>query len=328
MHLTLPSRMDRPPGKPQPLADSVSQVMKDLRPLTQSERNVVDLAAHIKEVPAEEDGAIGFSHVHVQTMLPHNDTPGGASWYRTNGRFSLIVQSGEEIKQGTLKKIGVPYGTIPKLLLIWIATEVIQTESHELYMGDSLREFMNKIGMGAATGGRWGSITRLKDQMKRLFNANIRYAWQEGDEEQGQEEVHLVKVAQKYKMMWDSKNPSQTGLFDSVVILDKDFFEEVLEHAIPFDLRVVGAIKQSPLALDLYTWLTYRMSRLRKTTYISWEGLSKQFGADYKHHRDFGVAARRELTKILQLYREAEVEFVRGRIILRPSRPHVKRLSQ
>jgi len=312
--------------QPSPLAVAIGKVMKDVRPPTRSEKKVIDLVQHIQQVNAKEDDAIGFSHVYVQTMIPHNDTENGESWFRTNGRFDLIIQSGEAMRDGKPRKIGVPYGNIPKLLLIWIATEVVKSRHHELYMGDSLRQFMDKIGMGTATGGRWGSITRLKDQMRRLFNAQIRYEWREGDDQQGAEEVQFMKVARKYKMMWDTKSPYQTGLFESLIILDRDFFEEVLEHAVPFDLRVVSAIKQSPLALDLYTWLTYRMSRLRKTTYISWESLSKEFGADYKHHRDFGVAARRELTKILQLYREARVEFVRGRMILRPSKPHVKRL--
>ncbi len=34
--------------------------------------------------------------------------------------------------------------------------------------------------------------------------------------------------------------------------------------AVPIDLRALNALKGSPLALDIYSWLTYRMSYLRK----------------------------------------------------------------
>ena len=40
-------------------------------------------------------------------------------------------------------------------------------------------------------------------------------------------------------------------------------------------------LKRSPLALDIYFWLTYRMSYLQKDTLIPWEFLQMQFGAYY-----------------------------------------------
>ena len=103
--------------QPSPLAVAVGKVMKDVRPPTRSEKKVIDLVQHIQQVNAKEDDAIGFSHVYVQTMIPHNDTENGESWFRTNGRFDLIIQSGEAMRDGKPRKIGVPYGNIPKLLL-------------------------------------------------------------------------------------------------------------------------------------------------------------------------------------------------------------------
>ena len=40
---------------------------------------------------------------------------------------------------------------------------------------------------------------------------------------------------------------------------------------------------RSPMALDLYSWLTYRMSYLERLTGIPWGALQLQFGADYPY---------------------------------------------
>ena len=71
------------------------------------------------------------------------------------------------------------------------------------------------------------------------------------------------------------------------------FFEEITRSAVPVDLRAIRHLQRSPLAIDLYVWLTYRMSYLRTPTVVPWEGLQGQFGADYGRPRDF----RRSLYK-------------------------------
>ena len=50
--------------------------------------------------------------------------------------------------------------------------------------------------------------------------------------------------------------------FNSVVVLSAEFYDELVAHAVPIDLRALKALKSSPLALDIYSWLTYRMSYL------------------------------------------------------------------
>ena len=50
----------------------------------------------------------------------------------------------------------------------------------------------------------------------------------------------------------------------------------------PLDLRVLRRLAQlrSPLALDIYTWLTCRLSYLREPTNLSWASLQMQSGAN------------------------------------------------
>ena len=41
---------------------------------------------------------------------------------------------------------GLPYGTLPRLLLAWVSTEAVRTQSRELILGDSLAESSIRLG--------------------------------------------------------------------------------------------------------------------------------------------------------------------------------------
>ena len=53
-----------------------------------------------------------------------------------------------------------------------------------------------------------------------------------------------------------------------------------------YHLRVLKALR-SPMAIDLYCWLTYRNSYLRKPCRIPWAALAAQLGADYSEGKNF-----------------------------------------
>ena len=64
----------------------------------------------------------------------------------------------------------LPFGNFPRLLLAWVSTEAVRTQSRELDLGRSLSEFMRSLDVYTTSG---GTHTRLRNQMKRLFNAHI-----------------------------------------------------------------------------------------------------------------------------------------------------------
>jgi hypothetical protein len=67
----------------------------------------------------------------------------------------------------------LPFGNLPRLLLAWVCTEAVQTQSPKLNLGASLAAFMQRLGISNDSGGSRGDRTRLKDQIDRLFNAHI-----------------------------------------------------------------------------------------------------------------------------------------------------------
>jgi hypothetical protein len=77
------------------------------------------------------------------------------------------------------------------------------------------------------------------------------------------------------------------------------------------------------LALDIYAWLTYRLSYLRTPSLIPWEVLEMQFGANYKLTRQFKAAFIEHLASVLTVYPTARVEATDAGLKLMPSPPHV-----
>ena len=68
--------------------------------------------------------------------------------------------------------MGLPYGSYPRLVFVWLVNEAYRTKSRHLVLGDSLSHFMRQLGL-IPSGGRWGSIRQLREQMQRLLSARV-----------------------------------------------------------------------------------------------------------------------------------------------------------
>ena len=112
-----------------------------------------------------------------------------------------------------------------------------------------------------------------------------------------------------------------------MVVLSAEFYDGLVAHAVPIDLRALKALKCSPLALDIYSWLTYRMSYLRKPCLIPWEALQTQFGADYGRLRDFKQKFLGHLGDVVQVYPAVRLANRATGLLLKPSPTHLPRLA-
>jgi hypothetical protein len=84
-------------------------------------------------------------------------------------------------------------------------------------------------------------------------------------------------------------------------------------------MRVLRAIKRSPLALDVYAWATWRVFKLSKPTFIPWEGLKEQMGSEYKTVDEFARNVKMALRKIRVVYPGLKLDYAKGGFTLRPS---------
>jgi hypothetical protein len=267
----------------------------------------------IEAEEAKQAGAVGFmARALTQATMPHKVVSDN-EFTRQNGHFTLTMMSP--------RQIGLPYGSIPRLLVAWVTTEAVRTKSLVLELGPSLSAFMAELDL-VPTGGRWGTITRLRDQMTRLFASSITCIYDDKDKTG----IFGVRVIEAAELWWDPKAPDQAPLWKSRIELGKRFFEEAINSPVPVDMRALKALKRSPLALDIYCWLTYRLSYLRKPMEIPWPALQMQFGADYERVIDFKINFLKHLVAVNVLYPEANVEEGERGLLLKPSKPHVAQL--
>ena len=251
--------------------------------------------------------------------LPRSNPGNQYRYVRRNGPYTLVMNA------GGLSKL--PFGTNPRLILAWICTEAVRTGSRDLVLGRSLSEFMRKLGI-ASTNGR--TQARLRNQMKRLFNCSVQLTYTAA----GRETSASALVAELTDFWWNPKQPDQTGLWESKVRLSEAFFNEIISHPVPLDLTTLKALKRSPLGLDLYLWLTYRIFALTTPQQLTWKQVYCQFGAHPAKASDkftvhaFRYKVLRELKKIKLAWPDLSYSAPPGVLILYPSVPNISPIPE
>ncbi|MFO0524655.1 MAG: replication protein RepA [Alphaproteobacteria bacterium] len=285
-----------------------------------SKRNIrlIEIA---EEIALNGPTDIGFvCRSMVSASMPHSK-PIGFQYKRSSNNFTIAIVGNEAAG-------GIPYGTYPRLILSWLASEIVRTGSREIILGQSLSDFMKRLGL-SVTGGRWGTINRFRDQLRKLFAAHISFSYE--DRKLGKWIHASMNIADSSQIFWDPKNPNQIDLFKSKVVVGESFFNEILKSPIPVDIRAINALKESSLALDIYFWATYRMSYLSSPIDLSFDKLQMQFGAGYNDTRQGKYEFKRkflvQLKKVMTLYPKAKISITEGGLKLYPSPSHVSKKS-
>ena len=94
------------------------------REITPSIDALITEALAMEAEEAKAAGALGFvARALAQATLPHRKVE-GAHFERRNGDFTLTLLAPP--------RVGLPYGSVPRLLLAWLSTEAVKTKSREL----------------------------------------------------------------------------------------------------------------------------------------------------------------------------------------------------
>ena len=204
---------------------------------------------------SEADADLGFmARTMALCSLPRTNPGNRKEYVRRNGPYTLVMTSGFDNK--------LPYGNLPRLLVAWVCTEAVRTQSRELVLGKSLSEFMGKLGMDPIGGAR----TRLRNQMRRLFNAHVQLVYKD---KHGEANVSS-SVADRSEFWWNERKPDEPSLWESKIRLGEDLFNEIINHPVPLDMNTLMALTRCALGLDLYLWLTYRTFALRAPLRLTW----------------------------------------------------------
>lgn len=280
---------------------------------TVAQRAAIDAAAQIM---AEEESKLGITHAgFAMTSLPHKKLA-EPLWRRQGGSTTLLVESGRQA-DGTF--VGVPYGSMARLILLYLQTEAIRTNSPEVELGRSMNSWISRMSM--SVGGRTYQLVR--EQARRISACRLTFLTSTGNAEQ---RMNGAFVRGAISMVGVANEERQPGLWEERVRLDEGFWASLREHPVPVREEAIFAIGTRSMAMDVYIWLAYRLHALSKPTPITWTALQGQFAGGYKDARFMRPVFLDALQLALAVYPEARVDAdAKYGVTLHPSPPAVPR---
>ena len=140
--------MQRKRGELVPIGDTLSGMgvtVKALREASPQARHSFTVADQVDRLvsASEADPDRGFmARMMALCSLPRSNPGTRYRYVRRNGPYTLAMTAGVNNK--------LPYGNFPRLILAWICTEAVRTQSRVLVLGDSLSGFMRALSASTA----------------------------------------------------------------------------------------------------------------------------------------------------------------------------------
>lgn len=288
-----------------------------------------DLFERVQAIAAEEP-IPSFLHSALCAMSlpvrrPVDET---APIIRQDGQYTLAITPRPVLQptagQQRMVVLGVPFGSLPRLVLIHIMTEAVRTRSRHIVLGTSFTDWMRRMGFRTVSYGPRGSATLIRQQLDRLLACEWMIRWDHQNAGGEQEfAVKEVKLTNDYAGV-----NARNGGFSREILLTEGFFEHLREHAVPLDENAIRQLRDSATALDLYTWLAYRLPRIGKErpALLSWTQLAVHFGNEGRNIRKFRQTIRDAWERhVSAVYPEARAEFGTAGVRLHASPPPLQR---
>lgn len=279
------------------------------------DRAIVEVAANYL---SDEDIGLGFAYSGwAQCALPHKKLADDAHWGITSEKVRLVVEPGRRPLEGSdnLEWIGVPYGSHARLILLYLQTEALRTQSREVELGRSLREWLGKLGI--SVGGMTGRSVR--DQAERISRCRLTFHLS-GASGSGLVNQNIVDRA---LFIEETTGERQGRLNLEAAKLSEGFFDQLRKHPVPLEEAAIKALSNNAPALDAYLWLAYRLHALKSDRLVTWIALKGQFGTGFVKLAQFKYKFQSTLQLATAVYPEAKIEITPAGVILKPSRPPV-----
>jgi len=288
-----------------------SQGVEQARALSDGKlgRQCVDAAFNVM---TDEEQRVGIMHAgFAVTALPHREID-ATKWVREGGSVKLLVESGSD---RDLRPVGVPFGSIARMILLYLQTEAVKTKSRDIELGRSMNQWLSSMGID--NGGKTYKLVR--EQSKRLSMCRLTFYRSIGDS------THITNgsFVRDAIIPSSSTDSGQMSLWREAVRLDEGFYQSLIEHPMPVREAAIREISGRSMAIDVYVWLAYRLHHLPAATPVSWGALYKQFGAGFNHAYHFKPRFRETLALALAAYPEARVSLDEAGVTLYPSPPAV-----
>ena len=237
------------------------------------------------------------------------------SWSRHDGVLSMSLDAGSYIDGDGTKRFHLPYGLYPRVLLMWLTTSALRHQSRTFPLPSSARGLLSELNIQWGPGRARDVITQLRALL--ATQCVVTYREQRGDNFVDISEERFT-IGTKARLRFSTDADSQD--FDphqpSQVELSEQFFQHITSgHIAPVVMtRWQALISQggSPLAADLFLWMTMRAPQIHTDTRVSWDNLRSQLGSVVSpgRERDFAATVTRALGRVAEVYPEMNFSVV------------------
>lgn len=242
----------------------------------------------------------------ISCALPYAPTD-ARKWERGVGLYRMTVTPGAVRLADGSTEVVLPSGKIARAALLYLSTQAKKTGNRRVELSRNYRELMRDLGVP------WDSKTARKaeQQLRAVLAMSVNFSAIE-TQQNGKTRVveRSFKVGSQSEIYLDID-----GTFDkeqhSYAVLSEDFLEYMVSmHLMPVEptewQRILKETK-SPLAIDIYLWLTGRLPYLNRDIYIPWSQLYEQFGSRAQRMDNFKSVFRTALETALTHYPNAQV---------------------
>ncbi len=269
----------------------------------------------------DEEPVPAFLHsalcaMSLPTKRPKDDTQ---PILREDGKYALAINPRPVLQnvdgKSVLKSLGVPYGAYPRVALIYLLSQAVSKQSRDVYLGRNFTEWMRRLGYQTVSYGPRGTANLMREQVDRLLACEWQIRWDGSDGGDNAFAVRDVKISNEYAGSLD-----KNGAFAREIRMSEAFYSHLVDHAVPLNEVAIRELKGTPTALDLYTYLAYRLPRINaaKAQTISWDQLAKHLGNEADSKR-FRQTVRETMQLVSAVYPNANVDVSGRKVVLHPS---------
>ncbi len=277
-------------------------------------------AAILRAVDPEPDQMLGFtSSLFAQVSMPYRDPGEVAHWTRRNGNCALTIQPAV-IHEAEFTRFGYPYGVIPRLVMIWITTEVLRSGEKEIALEVTQRKFMDAICLPSC--GK--NIRALNEQLLRVAGSTMTAT---RFDPSGSRTTKKFSIASEWNMFVTDKDTAVQGYMPTRIILTDEFYRDLKHSTMPVDMEHIALLRAAGgggLPIDIYMWLSRRAANAKQSSRLTWSQLAEQFGSQYAHERHFRKYFIEALAKVMRVYPGFKIHEWDHGLILSPGKPPVK----
>lgn len=206
-------------------------------------------------------------------------------WERTDGDITVILAATPYKDADGVTQQHLPSGRIAREVLMYLVTSAWINRSPVIKISETWRGLLRDIGIEASR----NNVRAVQKQLRAILKMTIQISHQ-GTMPDGTNfstsQSYLVGSSEKLFFNRD-------GLLDdkhqSVIRLSEEFYERIIAapspvHGVMHVLlsswrKIITENPHQALAGDVFLWLTGRMSRVRRDTYIPWDDLMGHFGS-------------------------------------------------